>query len=498
MGIIVRQSVRGAFWSYFGIAVGYINVGIIMPQFLDTAQIGLIQIFLALSLIFSQFGTLGFTSVINRTFPKFRDPDHHNRGFLFLALAAGFMGFALSVAGFFLLKPWIIETNLEKSPLLVDYLYLLLPLVLMRLLFTLLDNYNKVLFDAVTGTFWMEFMHKVINLVLIIIFALGWLSFRQFFFGYIISLSIPVVPLIIVLIRRGEFSLKPQPGFLDIPLRRELGEVMTFGFVNGLAGILLVNVDKVFVNQYLSLEEVGIFGVCALFATLIKVPFNALSKISVGIIAEAWKRNDRAHIQEIYQKSALGQAIVGTLIFVGIMVNLHNIFRILPPEYSSGKQVLVIYSAGMLLVTIIGMASVITETSRYFRVTTYALSFSVVVQFVLSYLLIPRYGITGAAVATVTSILLNFVLQALLQKIAFGIVGLNRKLLLVFLAGIISYFSGMLIPHLSLVMDIVLRSGLVALLYVLIIILLKILPEFNVYFTGTMNRMKEVTGKFRK
>lgn len=498
MGIIVRQSVRGAFWSYFGIAVGYINVGIIMPQFLDTAQIGLIQIFLALSLIFSQFGTLGFTSVINRTFPKFRDPDHHNRGFLFLALAAGFMGFALSVAGFFLLKPWIIETNLEKSPLLVDYLYLLLPLVLMRLLFTLLDNYNKVLFDAVTGTFWMEFMHKVINLVLIIIFALGWLSFRQFFFGYILSLSLPVVPLIIVLIRRGEFNLKPQPGFLDRPLKRELGEVMTFGFVNGLAGILLVNVDKVFVNQYLSLEEVGIFGVCALFATLIKVPFNALSKISVGIIAEAWKRNDRAHIQEIYQKSALGQAIVGTLIFVGIMVNLHNIFRILPPEYSSGKQVLVIYSAGMLLVTIIGMASVITETSRYFRVTTYALSFSVVVQFVLSYLLIPRYGITGAAVATVTSILLNFVLQALLQKIAFGIVGLNRKLLLVFLAGIISYFSGMLIPHLSLVMDIVLRSGLVALLYVLIIILLKILPEFNVYFTGTMNRMKEVTGKFRK
>lgn len=498
MGIIVRQSVRGAFWSYFGIAVGYINVGIIMPQFLDTAQIGLIQIFLALSLIFSQFGTLGFTSVINRTFPKFRDPDHHNRGFLFLALAAGFMGFALSVAGFFLLKPWIIETNLEKSPLLVDYLYLLLPLVLMRLLFTLLDNYNKVLFDAVTGTFWMEFMHKVINLVLIIIFALGWLSFRQFFFGYILSLSLPVVPLIIVLIRRGEFNLKPQPGFLDRPLKRELGEVMTFGFVNGLAGILLVNVDKVFVNQYLSLEEVGIFGVCALFATLIKVPFNSISKISTGIIAEAWKRNDRAHIQEIYQKSALGQAIVGTLIFVGIMVNLHNIFRILPPEYSSGKQVLVIYSAGMLLVTIIGMASVITETSRYFRVTTYALSFSVVVQFVLSYLLIPRYGITGAAVATVTSILLNFVLQALLQKIAFGIVGLNRKLLLVFLAGIISYFSGMLIPHLSLVMDIVLRSGLVALLYVLIIILLKILPEFNVYFTGTMNRMKEVTGKFRK
>lgn len=495
MGIIVRQSVRGAFWSYFGIAVGYINVGIIMPQFLDTAQIGLIQIFLALSLIFSQFGTLGFTSVINRTFPKFRDPDHQNRGFLFLAMAAGFIGFALSVAGFFLLKPWIIETNLEKSPLLVDYLYLLLPLVLMRLLFILLDNYNKVLFDAVTGTFWMEFMHKVINLVLIIIFALGWFSFRQFFFGYIISLSIPVVPLIIVLIRRGEFSLKPQPGFLDIPLRRELGEVMTFGFVNGLAGILLVNVDKVFVNQYLSLEEVGIFGVCALFATLIKVPFNSISKISTGIIAEAWKRNDRAHIQEIYQKSALGQAIVGTLIFVGIMVNLHNIFRILPPEYSSGKQVLVIYSAGMLLTTIIGMASVITETSRYFRFTTYVLSLSVVIQFILSFLLIPRFGITGAAVATVTTLILYFLAQAVLQYIAFGISGISLRILKVLLAGSVAFILVCCLPHLSLIQDILIRSGLVIFVFGFLIYIMKISPDYNGLIGAVIKKIMSKDGK---
>lgn len=50
MGIIIRQSVRGAFWSYLGIVIGYINVGIIMPQFFDTAQIGLVQLFASVSL----------------------------------------------------------------------------------------------------------------------------------------------------------------------------------------------------------------------------------------------------------------------------------------------------------------------------------------------------------------------------------------------------------------------------------------------------------------
>jgi len=142
MGIIIKQSVRGAFWSYLGIGIGYINVGIIMPQFFDTAQVGLVQIFISLSLILSQFSTLGFTSVINRMFPVFRNPARQHHGFLFLALVTALIGFTLSAAGFYLLKPWIVESNIQKSPLLVDYLYLLLPLVLMRLLFTLLDNYN--------------------------------------------------------------------------------------------------------------------------------------------------------------------------------------------------------------------------------------------------------------------------------------------------------------------------------------------------------------------
>ncbi len=489
MGIIIKQSVRGALWSYLGIAVGYINVGIIMPQFFDTAQIGLVQIFIAVSLIFSQFATLGFTSVINRMFPVFRNPLKQNNGFLFLAIATGTVGFFLSVAGFFLLKPWIIESNIEKSPLLVDYLYLLMPLVFMRLLFILLDNYNKVLYDAVTGTFWLEFVHKVINLMLIIVFALGLIDFRQFFFGYILSMSMPVFPVIYVLIRRNEFHLRPDWEFLTRPVKKEVGTVMTYGFVNGLAAILMLNVDKIFVNQYLSLEEVGIFGVCALFATLIKVPYNAISKISVGIIAEAWKRNDIAHIQEIYQKSALSQAIAGTLIFTGLVVNLPNIFEILPSVYSSGKWVLIIYSAGMLWVTIIGMAAIITETSRYFRFTTLFLLLSVVIQFILSFILIPRYGITGAAVATIFTLILNYTFQLVLQRIAFGIIGLNRRILIVIAAGIFVLLITWQIPRFSLVYDIAIRSGIVTFVYAIIIYYTKVSPEINILIVSYMNKI---------
>jgi O-antigen/teichoic acid export membrane protein len=489
MGIIIKQSVRGAFWSYMGIAVGYINIGIIMPQFFDTAQIGLVQIFIAVSLIFSQFATLGFTSVINRMFPVFRNPQKQHNGFLFLAMVTGIAGFALSLAGFFILKPWIIESNIEKSPLLIDYLFLLMPLVFMRLLFTLLDNYNKVLYDAVTGTFWLEFMHKVINLLLIIAFVFGLINFRQFFFGYIISMSMPVIPVIYVLSRRNEFQLKPDWEFLTRPVKKEVGTVMTFGFVNGLAAILMMNVDKIFVNQYLSLNEVGIFGVCALFATLIKVPYNSIAKISTGIIAESWKRNDIVHIQEIYRKSAINQAIAGTLIFVGILVNLHNIFEILPPVYSSGKWVLVVYSAGMLWVTIIGMAGIITETSRYFRVTTLFLLLSVLLQFFLNYMLIPKFGITGAAVATITAFIVNYSFQLVFQWVKFGIKGLSKEVFIVMFSGLVIILLSGILPRLSLLPDIALRSGIVTFVFCSVIYFLKVSPEINDLVNSYLNKL---------
>jgi O-antigen/teichoic acid export membrane protein len=488
MGIIIKQSIKGAFWSYLGIVIGYINVGIIMPQFFDTAQIGLVNLFASVSLIFAQFGTLGFTSVINRLFPVFRNHRNRHNGFLFLAMVTGIIGFALCLGGFFILKPWITETNAEKSPLLVEYLWLLMPLVLMRVFFTLLDNYNKMLYDAVTGTFWIEFMHKLINLLLIITFALGWLNFKQFFFGYILSMSIPVFPVIYVLIKRKNFNLRPQSEFIKQPLKHEIGSTMFFGFINGLAGIILVNVDKVFVNQYLSLEEVGIFSVCALFASLIRIPYTSVSKIATGVIAEAWKRDDKAHIQEIYQKAALNQAVIGVLIFIGIVTNLRNIFSVLPPVYSSGKWVLIIYSAGILVNTVIGLAGNITETSKYFRFTTLFWAITIVLQFILSYFLITRYGIIGAALATMITLVFNSSFHVLLQRIAFGIYGVNGKLLIIGGIGFCCFLISRIVPFMPLVPDILIRSLLVAIVYMFFIFVLKISPDLNELLSGYFKR----------
>jgi O-antigen/teichoic acid export membrane protein len=232
------------------------------------------------------------------------------------------------------------------------------------------------------------------------------------------------------------------------------------------------------------LKEVGIFGVCAMFATMIRIPYNSISKIATGIIAEAWKRDDRVHIQEIYQKSTLNQAIIGTLIFIGIIVNIDNIFKILPPNYNSGRWVLVIYSVGILISTTIGLAGTITETSRHFKFNTLFLVISIISQFVLYSLLIPEYGITGAALATMITLVLNAFLQVILQKTVFGIFGGSYKLFWIAFFGILSSTAVWLLPQMSLVADILVRSGLVTLIFGGLVFFTKISLDANEVITS--------------
>ncbi len=480
MGIIIRQSLKGSIWSYLGLVIGYINVGIIMPNFFNPEQIGLVQIFMAMTTIFSNFSSLGFGSVINRMFPEFRDKGNNHNGFLFVLVATGLTGFVLSTITFFVLKPSIVEANLEKSPLLVEYIVLLVPLLFFRIFFRLLDTYNRVLYDATTGAFWSEFVHKTLNLGLIILFSFELISYRGFFYGYVFSLALPVFPLLIVLIRRGEFHLKPKFDFLKRPLVREMVIVSAFGIINGLSGTLTNNIDKLLINHYLSLEHVGIFSVCALFATVIMIPSRSLVKISTGIIAQSWKENRIKHIGEIYEKASLTQTILGTLIFAGIVVNIDNIFATLPPAYAQGKWVLILYSLGVLIRISNSTGGVIIVTSRYYKVSTLITGSQILYTVLFHSIFIPIWGITGAAIAVLCTYTIRTVLVVGFIKIKFGLFCYSYKHLYVLALAGLTVFVVNLIPDTELlVLNIGLDSLIFSILFVGLVLVLNISEDLT-------------------
>jgi hypothetical protein len=106
-------------------------------------------------------------------------------------------------------------------------------------------------------------------------------------------------------------------------------------------------------------------------------------------------------------------------------------------------------------------------------------------QFALSFWLIPRWNMIGAAVATSSTFILGGVYQALFQKFMFGISGFNMKIVAVLLIGLVSFIAGWLIPDIPVIWDIILKSGFVSVLFLGMIYFLKISDELNqIAYTG--------------
>ena len=491
MGIVQKQTIRGTAWSYLGALLGFVNIILLSPKIFTTGEIGVVQLLLSFATMLAQFSGLGFTNVINRLFPWFRDGRGRHHGFLGLSLVITLAGFIAALVFIRFYGPHFEQANMERSPLVAEYSIYLPALLLITLLFNLLDNYNKVLYDAVLGTFLREFLFRVFNLALICLFWAGIIDFDGYVFGYVVSQGIPLIIIFISLLIRGEISLKLEPGFITPQLKREIIILSLFGILTGISTVTLTTLDKLFINTYLGEAEVGIYSIASFFAVLITLPGRSVSKISIPFLAEAWKKDDLDTIDDLYVRSSISQYAVGLLIFIGLMVNLENIFRLLPEAYSGSAAVIILISFGNLVSGSAGVNGVLLSTSSLYRYQTW-LMFILIALFVLtSIIFIPLFGITGAALAAMISNIIYSMLGVVLTGRRFGLWPYRTAHLKMTLVGLAAMAAGYLMPQISLIPDILLRSLLVTLIYVAGVWFWKLSDDLNGVADSIMGRFRK-------
>ncbi len=480
MGVIKRQTIRGSVYSYLGVLVGFFTTGLIMPKLMTEEQIGLTAILAAVSGLYSQFSTLGFTKVIERLFPYFRSKDKNHNGFVFITVAVAMVGFIISLASFFILKPYIIESNIQKEPLLVEYIYYLIPLIFFRMFFLLLDSYNKMLFDATTGTFLSDFVYRVGNLLLLIGFFFHWINFAQYVFGYVVFLCFPAVYLAGLLIYRKQFNLQPKPAFITPLLRKEMISLSLFGIIGGVSSVALLNIDTIMLNEYYNLSLTGVYSISFFFGTVILIPGVALGKISSAIIADAWKEKDMKTIADIYYKSSINQMFAALLLFILMVTNLHNIFKVLPPGYSSGEWVIILIAFSKLIVSSTGSSVQIIGTSHKYKIQTYSLGVLVVLSVIFYMIFIPPYGMVGAALGSLLSVagaslLRVFYLRQNMKLFPYRLVHLKCAAI-----SLVTFVIGKVIPEFpNFLADLVVRSTVIGSVFIALSYYFNISDDLN-------------------
>ncbi len=490
MGVIQKQSTTGVLWSYFGVGLGFITTVFLFVRILTTAEIGLLRVLVSYAAILAMFGSLGMNAVIVKMFPLFRNDLQKHQGFLGLALVIVLIGFAVTSVGYLFLRDYFVSDGQEKSALFVPFFYSVIPLSLFIILYGVFDSYYRMLFNAVKGIAAKEVYQRIIIIIVLGLYFLSVVNFTQLVWLYVAAYAFPVIQMVYSLMREKKLFIKPNRRFYNPEIRNEIINVGIFGILASFSSRLVQYIDVIMINEYLGLSDAGVYTVSFFFGTLILIPMRTMSKIGSTVVSEAWKTSNLKTISDVYTKSSLTLSVIGMLFLIGIWGNIGNVFQLIGEDYNAGKYVILFISLANLTDVFMGMSNPIIVNSKYYRWQTYMLLAFTGVVIITNILLIPVYGMVGAAIASLIS-------KAFLNLLKFSFIWIRFKMqpftwrhVLMICLGLGSWYLSTFIPALPhYIIDIIVRSAVLSALFLIPVYYLKISEDIN-------TRVDLLLGKF--
>ncbi len=482
MGIIRRQSIQNLVFSYGGVALGYLNQVYLLIAFLSAVQYGLVNVILNASVLFAEVALLGIVPTTLRFAPYFADRSRRSKEFNFLILLYPIVGAGLLVCLFFILKGPLLSFYARESPLFIDHYPLILPIfVLMAysgLVNTILNSYLK----SVLSVFLKEIFLRLCQTAAILLYAWEVFDFEGLLLAYVGSYVLQLVFLIAYLVYLGKFRVLPNTRIFRRPIFRLVAKYSFFAFWAQASATIVNRIDLIMLGSNLAgLEAAAVYSLAMYLSLIIFLPSRAVNPIAVPVIAKSWQKRDLAQILKVYRESALNNLILGVILFIGIWINLDNLYVIIDkPEFASGKLAFLFLGLAKLFDIATGVNGGIIYTSKKYQYDLYFNVGLIVLVIATNLLLIPLYQATGAAIATAVSIFLYNLSRTLFVWRAFGMQPFTRKTIYTLLIAGGAYGASWLLPVVeNPFFDILLRSVVVGGLYFLCVYVFRISPQLN-------------------
>ncbi|VEP16059.1 Membrane protein involved in the export of O-antigen and teichoic acid [Hyella patelloides LEGE 07179] len=155
-------------------------------------------------------------------------------------------------------------------------------------------------------------------------------------------------------------------------------------------------------------EVVGIYFAVSRGAQLIDFVTNAANTVLAPNIASLYAEGKTEKIQRILTKSSRTVLLTSLPIIIGLMVFGYWYLSLFGSEFTQGQNALIVLCVGQLVNVATGSAGLLLSMTGHERYTLISRCGSTLLNVVLNALLIPRWGLSGAAIATVGStVLLN-------------------------------------------------------------------------------------------
>ncbi len=400
------------------------------------------------------------------------------------------VGFMLVGLLLYLFEPFFISKYSIQSKLFTEYFHFIYPLSFFIALVSIFTSYCAALFKTTIPVFINDIAVRVFSLLLFSIYFLKWISLDSMVLLFVAIYGLQVLTLLLYIFSIDKPGLRINLPFFKQNNVQTLVEYGLLFSIAAIAGIGLRYVDSVIIGMYLPLASVGIYAIAALIPTVIEAPLAAIEKISNPAIGKEWENNNMPELTKIYYQSTKYLLVIGGLLFVGININIQAVQNLLPLEYRQIVQVVGIISLGSLINVSTGVNSSIIYLSRKYKAGLLMLLLLFIVTILLNLILIPRFGLIGAAASNALAAILFNLAKYLFLYNRYGMQPFTKSTLYVIALMIGCFVINYFLPSLaSNVLDIVYRSILIGFFYVAVIHRMRLIPETEAFYQKYFSRL---------
>jgi O-antigen/teichoic acid export membrane protein len=494
MGIVFRQSVKASIVTFTGALLGA-TVVYLSTLFVPVQELGFRGNLITQALVISQIFHLGLTSTMSVYIHKYRDEGQKRRALLGLCFGVPSALLLLATPFYFVFKAQIIALfQAQDIPFITRY-YAWLPLFTMFYMYqALFEVYLVSKMKTAQSGFMREIGLRVLNIGLILLFGYGLIDFDVLIAGTVLVFIVPNLLLYYLSKRSGGFNLSLS---LKVFTKDELKGIAHFSWYHSLLiiAINLMGYLDILMLAALApegLKTVAVYNVALFLISFVQIPGKAMIQATFPILTQAYQANEVERVRDIFKRSSLNIFTASLAMTLLICFNLHNATAVLPPTYHGMAAVVWILLAGRLIDMGTGMNDHILSISNHYKLSFYTCLILVILLAAFNYLLIPKYGLNGAAVASSLALTGYNAAKLIFGQLKLELHPFSKQTGTVLLCGIVTGLVGHFFPDLgNPYTDGLFRSALIIAVYVGLLLVTKASPDLNEYL-GSIKRNKRL------
>ena len=424
-GKVSRQGFIFLGGTLFSVACGYV-FKIYVSRTIGADGLGLYALGMRVVDLCAMLANLGLSMSLARHVALYSSTDQKGRiRSLLLAALAFSVGAAVALGALVALARDWLATTVFNEPALVAYLPIVALLIPVATANELLGQYLRGHQEVSRRTLINHFLQFPVKIAVTVgLFALG-LGVTGYLVGELVSQAAAVLLLAFFAVRFTPTADPDAAPGLDRKVRTFASSMIglnALGFVSSKADVVILGI-------LLDAEQVGIYSIAVTTGAFVPTLLRALNSIFGPIISGLHARGDRELLERLFQTSTkwcLGLTFPLVAVICCFAAELMGIFG---PDFRAGGLALALVAVGQLINVGTGSVGNLLTMSGHQNWELKTLGVTAVLTLGLDVLLIPVWGLEGAALALALALSVANLIRLYLVRRHLGLRAYRRRAL---------------------------------------------------------------------